>query len=243
MENLVDQGYIYMAHAGIDPKTYEYYLTFFKMPKLISVQGSYINNELAIGLDFNETLIVDMKSFYLKGFASFTPEYYGSFNGFYVQSNMFSFKNGQSYFHHQGLLSNPVPYNNFFGVQCKKSFILTINPLSEKVKIYLYNEVYCKEHNFVITQAVTEAGQLSRIKDAYWDKRDNFYCANYLCDINTPADPNLPVQTGINKLLDGDQLYGRWMTVTYISQDADDATYCEVSGVINYFIASEKSGN
>ncbi len=223
--------------AGIDVKTWEYYLSTFRFP--VSGSASYVNNLSDVNLAVNETIIIDLETGTLKGMASFTPEYFGHMSGYFLQKNFITFKNGVPYIHHHGVNVGSVPYNNFYGVQCKKWVVLVVNPGSEKVKRYLYNEVYCKQHMFYVPKVLTEKGQLSRILPGQWDKRENFWCAAYLCDLNTPADPNLPLQTGAHKILDGNPLGGRWMKVYYCSEDDNDGDYCELSAIVNYIFGVE----
>lgn len=227
-------------HGRHDPKTWEYILTSFNIP--VSGTPSYINNLSEINTAVNETLIIDLETGILKSMASFTGEYYGSMPGYYLQKNFISFKNGVPYIHHKGV-NAALPYNNFYGVQCKKLVVLVVNIGNDKVKRFMWNEVYCKEHLFVALTIKTDRGQLSRLLSEQWDKREKFFAAAFLCDLNTPADPNIPVQTGANAIIDGNPLAGQWMKVSYSSLDADDAKYCELYGIVNYVIGIDPSAD
>lgn len=222
--------------ADVNPKNWEYVLSWFNIPA--AGLPSYINNSSVVNPALNETLIIDLEKGILKGMASFTPEYYGSMSGFYLQSNFLTFKNGKPYIHHNGITGTAIPYNKFYGVQCKKILTIVVNggPESESVKRFMWNEVYCKEHKFIVIKVETESGQLSRILDQLWDFRNKFWASDFKCDLNTVFDPALPAVVIANPLYEGNTLYGRHATVTYQSLDADDPLYCELSALVNYYI-------
>lgn len=242
--------------AGIDPKNKEYYLTKFfafnflgpRYPPGTPIPDDelpiFINNEKDHNLLLPETAVFNISKEgekFFKGFVSFCPEYYGFLKDYFKDKNMFSFRNGEGWSHHEANSSGN--YNNFYGIQCKKVIRIITNVSPEKEKRFLYNEVYCKEHPFMVDRVITESGQISNIPVLQFDRRDTFYTAPYLCATNTPVDAFLPKPTGVNKLLDGDLLYGRWASTRYISLDDDDDKYCEVSAIVCYVIAGEKSAD
>lgn len=233
--------------AGIDPKTEEYYLTRFEAYRINTGPDErdlipiYINNLQDVSMFVSETAVYNIRkgeASILKGFVSFTPEYYGTLEGFYLDNNMLSMKQGEAWSHHNKGIG---PVNRFFGQQCKKVMRLIWNNGSETVKNFLYNEVYCKEHRLVASKIITQKGQISRIMASFWDHRDTFWTAPFLCAINTANDPTIPLQTGANAIVDGDLMQGQWIDVTYIASSVDDAKYCEVSAVVVYMTESGKS--
>jgi hypothetical protein len=244
--------------GGIDPKTMEYVLTNFNIPAN-NVAPSYINtasDKLLIG---NETFIFDLATGIFKSFASFTPEMYGRIPGYFLQRQFLAFKNGVPYIHHNNFANNvaPPPYCNFFGVQCEVRITLIVNGvkgelLPDKVKRFLYNEIYCRQSIpgasgsmpsalFYSDSIKTEKGQISRILVGRWVQKDGTWCAEFLCDLNTPADSNIPIETGAHAILDGDPLQGRWMQVSYTNQAGWIGTYFELSEIVNYLNFVEKS--
>lgn len=223
--------------GGIDPKTNEYFLSSFNLKNL-----SYINSLRAVNLAVNETILYSLDNGIFKGMAGFTPEMYGTMPSYYLSKNMLTFKNGVPYIHHQGVNAANT-FLNFYGTQCKKMFAVVVNPAPEKVKRYMYVEVYCKEHKFIASAITTESGQTSIIPAALWDKRENFWCSNYFCATNTVFDPSFNAVITGNPLYEGDNLFGRWLKQFFESEDADDNKYCEISAVASYFIPSEKSSD
>lgn len=257
INNLIVYAGTWYFAGGIDPKTMEYFLTSFSFPS--DTEPSYINTESQPNLNVNETLIFDLSTGKLKSFASFTPEMYGRIPGYFSQKQFLSFKQGVPYLHHGNFnsITTPPPYANFYGTQCEVRITHVINnadkgELPDKVKRFLYNEIYCRASIpggtgvmpsalFFADTITSEKGQQSRLLVARWDLKDGYSCAAYLCDINTPYDPNMPAPTSVNAILDGNPLQGRWLQVSLVSNVAYSGTYFELSEIVNYFNMLEKS--
>lgn len=252
-------GYTYWS-AGIDPKTMEYVLTSFHMPKTLT-GAFYINTDRQPELRSNETFIFDLNTGILKSFAAFTPEYYGRIPGFYLQRQFLSFKSGVPYIHHDNLAitTGAVPYSNYYGTQCDVRITHVINGIDGKllpdtVKRYLAAAIYCRQNIpgpvgtmpsalFHADYILSEKGQESRLKVPRWSIRDGYQCAEYLCAINTPPDPNIPVETGANAILEGDPLQGRWTIVSITNNPDWTGTYFEVSSKVDYINIVQKSAD
>jgi hypothetical protein len=231
--------------SGIDPRTGEYNLTFFVQRSVEpGITKSYINNEPHVLLPVSETIAVDFESGLLKGGRSYTAEMYGNIGSYFTGRNFFSFKNGLPYKHHQGAELTFSSYANYYGEQCPCYVIPVVNIEPETVKRYLWIEIYTKETLpglptelsqplFYIPNVVSEKGQVSRVLISQFDVRDDFQTAAYLCAINTPVDPNIPVQTGIHAITDGNPLMGRWLKPIIKTSDSWVGTYFELSGIIN----------
>ncbi len=249
--------------GGIDMKTSEYYLTVFRVPGAGS--PSYINTQTQPVTTLNETLVFDLKSLVLKGFASFTPEYYGLMPSFYSQRQFFSFKQGVPYTHHNNfqnpLVSAPPVYCSFYGTRTEVRITLVVNGvkdqvLPDKVKRFLYMEVYvnaavaASPPNSAFSTVLlyadsikTDKGQLSRLLAPRWIWRNNLQAAAILCDLNTPSDSNLIPQTTTHAILDGNQMQGRWMQISLTNSSDWTGSYFELSEAIVYLIGLEKSGD
>jgi hypothetical protein len=76
----------------------------------------------------------------------------------------------------------------------------------------------------------------------WWERYEKFWSADFKCDTDTQLDSNLPKETGVNNLLDGDLLYGRWARVRYVGVSAAINKYCELTSIIGFMNGSEKSG-
>lgn len=220
--------------SGVNPRLNLYFLTSFQA----SNTSPHVTTLTQINIIKNETMVFDMETGQFKGMVGFTPEYYISFRGFNTGSNYFAFKAGQPY-----KQDGNIARNNFFGVQCKKSIGVVVNALPDSEKRFMYTEVYCKEHKFIIQSATTDGGQLTNVPAGMWDKREFFYCASIPCDVNTAFDPAFNAIVIANPLLDGNSMIGKWMKIFYVSEDADDNKYCEVVSLANYFIESPKTSD
>lgn len=233
-------AYIPYYHGGVDAYRREYYLTVFYAP----VPGNtptYNNNDIFTTPGGSETISISLETGVLKTFPSFVPEYYLTFEGWPYRKNMFAFKGGVAW-SHRGIGGVSVDYNNFFGSQGPKVVRIVTNISPERVKKFLYNEVYCKQHKFYIDSIITESGQLSRIKPTWWEQREKFWCAAYMCAMNTFNDPNFPI-LATAPLTDGDPVSGRWIESRYIAEDADRGKYCELSAIVVYVTATDKSAD
>lgn len=226
----------YYFVAGIDPKYDEYYLTVFGR-SISNPTSVFINDEGEHHALLNETICIDIYTGIYKCDVPFTPEYYGSHEGYIVDKGFHIIKHGAVNNMRSAI---GTPYMNFFQTQCKKYISIIVNENSEKSKRWLYLEVYCKEHLFVANKITTSEGQVSRIKSSWFDFRDKFSCAPFLCDLNTPNDINSPVIQQ-NKILEGNTLTGKWVRIDLESLDADDAKYCEISSFGVYYIEGNKT--
>jgi hypothetical protein len=88
---------------------------------------------------------------------------------------------------------------------------------------------------------LTDSGQLSRILlDRF--KQGNFFSgAGFLCDLNTPADPNIPEQTGINRITDGNSLVASTIDIRLVGDPAKNEIYSEYLGSQVIVMAQEQS--
>jgi hypothetical protein len=87
---------------------------------------------------------------------------------------------------------------------------------------------------FLADVITTDKGQSSRILTPLWIIKDNYSTAFFICDLNTPFDPNLPTQTGANVARDGNPLIGKWMQISLVPQAGYAGTYFELSGTKVY---------
>lgn len=238
-------------HGSIDPKTMKYTLTSFNYPPSLGAP-SYLNTLTQENLAANETLIFDLYTCAFENSASYTAEYYAPFPSFWLQRNFLAFKNGVPYIQHNNFANNvtPPPYANYFGVQCLPRVTFVVNEEPDTVKRYLWIEVYCNQtlqvvgnfstSLFLADVITTDKGQLSRILTPLWIRKDGYSTAFFICDLNTPADPNLPTQTGINKARDGNPLIGKWIQISLVPQSSYAGTYFELSNASVYVNGIQK---
>lgn len=228
-------------HSVIDPKENEYLLTSFNLATTANADTDFVNTERGIAPQLNETIAFDIYSKILKSFWAFTPEYFGSLEGDSFDNQLLSFRRGEAWKHH--ILNSPgTDFNVFYGTPTEWVLEVIGNMDAAKQKRYLWNEVYCREIKLYADRVMTEAQQVSRIMPKWWERREKFWTADFKCAINTAADNNITEETGVNALLDGDMLYGRWVKVRYVPHPDFIKKYFELTGVIINMNGSEKSG-
>lgn len=221
-------------HYAIDPNKKELLVC---VSELNQPSSQYLNKELGPLIGANETALIDLQDKMLRGFSFLTPEYFGVMETAFLGARLIAFKFGVPWT--PGSPGVGAKYNHFFGETCKKIYEVVFNKGEQTSnttdKTYLYTEVYCKGQLLFASRVITESGQESRIMPNWWEKRDNVWMADFKCQINGQADSNLPNQTGLKAVIDGELLHGKWAKVRYVSRDADDDKYCELTAVICCF--------
>lgn len=232
--NLANGNKRYFAGV-INPINWGYLLTDH-----IIGSASFINSLRDYDPTVQETFEFDIFSKVFKGMWSYTPEYFAELEGELNSQQLFSFVNGIPYFHYteQG---NPT-FNTFYGTVCERilEMVIVMDNLKKKKPLALAE--YCKQGVYFADRVVTETGQLSRILIPYFIQAEYGWYAPFLCDLNTPPDPNLPLQTGPNAILDGNMLTGTWIKFRLVGDPAINNQYSELQGVAIEVFPSEKSG-
>ena len=219
--------------GGINPATGEYIITNQTIDNT-----TYINTERDYNALVPETFSFDIENGDLKSWFSYLPENFAFLDGDILNVQMFSFKNGLPYSHYNGKTN--TSYNTFYGTPCEPvlRFVFTGEDAFAK-KMFLTASLYCENQLFFADKIITEAKQESRLLLSQWNKAAYFSYATFLCNLKSIADPNLPLQTGVNKLFDGDKLYGNWIDVRLIGDPKDTTKYAEILGIV---ISSFKYG-
>ncbi len=205
-------------HSVINPANNEYIISDFALTSKI-----YINEERDYAIDKQETMAYDIKADVWKGAYSFTPQYYGYLESELTGNQLFSFKDAIPYNHYT---TEQTTFNTFYGVKCGR----------------VYKFVVRGESGYFVDQVITETGQLSRIFKAYFKQGEFMFSAPFLRDLNTLSDPNIPLDTGINKLVDGNPLYGTWIEVRMIGYPEMDDIYSQLDGIQCFFIGESNTG-
>lgn len=201
---------------------------------------SYFNALREWNVTAQETIAFDMYSGLLKEWKSYTPEYYSTLKGEKNDQQLFSFKNGIPYFHYTSISDN-MKWGTFYGIPAERVVEVVVNMDDIKKKKSLSASVY-SHHLYFIDRILTEASQESWVPVEYWKQGNWMWSAPLLCDLNTPYDPNVPQSTGVNKLTDGDMLYGTWIKIRFVGRLEDNTKYTELTGFTVDVSAEEKSG-
>lgn len=219
-------------HAVINPSNFEYLLSDFEIGK-----EKYVNEERDYNVQVNETFAFSIFTQIWKGMYGFTPEYYGFLEGATIGQLLFSFTKAIPYSHST---TGSTSFMTFYGTIVEPMYRPVCCGDGFDKKKYMGLSVYCPQLLFFTDQILTENLQESRLLLSQFNKSEYFSFAPFLCDLNTQFDPNRPIQTGVNKLMDGDTLLGSWIDVRLIGQKSDK--YFELFGITIEFFKSEKSG-
>jgi hypothetical protein len=221
--------------GGIDPAATSYLLSDFTIKS-----DSYVNQERGINIQVSETISFDIKNKLFRSTWGFTPQGYVMLDTDLLERQLFSFAAGQLYYHYS---TNPnKTYGTVYGEVVEKvvRFIAVIDSMKKKTPLSLSN--YCAQSKYFADQIFTDSGQVSRILLEHFKQGNFFSAAGFLCDLNTPADSNIPIQTGVNKITDGNNLVASTVDIRLIGDPDKNLVYSEYIGSIVSVFAQEQSG-
>lgn len=221
--------------STVNPITNEYILTDFSL-----TEKGYTNVLRTYNPSVSETVLFDIYTRDVKGFPSFTPEQFAYLDGDILNVQLFAFKNGVPYNHYN--LNENNSFNNFFGVQCESviKIIENVPPFTKKKWLSIQN--YCKQAKFFCDEIITESGQQSFIMLDEFNQAYYFSFAAILKDINTPMDINNSQVQQLNPRIEGDPLYGNWISVRFVCDPSMNNKYLELFGFIVEYFKQEKTG-
>lgn len=221
--------------GGIDPAANSYLLSDFQIKS-----GSYLNHEREIKISVSETLSFDIYSKAFRGTWGFTPQGYLMLDSDLLERQFFSFAKNQVYYHYS---TNPdKKYGKIYGETVERiiRFIAVLDDLKKKTPLSI--SIYCPQSKYFADQILTDSGQSSRIMLDHFKQGNFFSAAGFLCDLNTPEDLNIPVQTGTNKITDGNNLVAGAIDIRLVGDPSKNETYSEYDGAIVGVMAQEQSG-
>lgn len=221
----LQKGGIRYFHGVVNPQGFEYLLSDFTIGNTVPV-----NNERDKDVTINETMAVSIFTKMWKGSYGFTPEMYTEIEGELNSQQLFSLFKATIYSHYNDI--DVKSYGSMYGinlVRVVQPVIVLDNMLKKKP---LSIGVICKQSQYFVDKAVNEAGQETRMLLSQWLQAEYGWYAPFLCDLNTPFDPNRPAQTGVNVLTDGNMLVGNYIKVRLIGDPAKDTVYSEFQGVL-----------
>lgn len=193
----------------------------------------------------NDTILYHPQSGQYRGFASYTPEAYGMVNIFDGNGCAFlSYLNSLPYIHPV----IPKKWNEFYGVAVDRVIGISVNKYPEKIKIPLSIEVQDETMWFVADVTTEVPGFRSEIPAIRWEKDQNKWNADFLCNINGRGG-----LYGNQRNYAGDQARGYAIDVTFVRDntnalkygtidDAKRVKYDELDNILFKFMASEQSG-
>lgn len=217
--------------GGINPVEGTYLITNTSIGES-DAGTTYTNLERTYNALLPETVSFDIETKDIKAWWLFIPEAVAHLDGDILNRQMFTFKQSVPWSHYNGTVNNS--FNNFFGVQGEKVVTIIFNAknlgdgFSKAMHLAISN--YCENQLFFSDLITTEAKQVSRLLLSAWEKAAYFSFATFKCNLNSVPDINLPDETGKNVLMDGDRLYGSWITIRLVGDPKDNNRYCEILG-------------
>lgn len=231
--NLINNNIRYFI-GHINPINFEYFIT----DKIIG-STQYINDLRVYEFNSEETVSFDIITKSFKATYPFIPEGYSSLEGEINNTQLFTFKNGIPYRHYT---VNPTSWGTFYGVRCNRVLKIVVAMDMLKKKKLLSIGCYCKQGTYFIPEVTTEMGQTSRSLLSQWLQAEFGFYSPFLCDLNTPFDPNRPNETGNNKLMDGNMLSGDYAEITLVGNPELDDKFTDLQGFTIQIFPSENSG-
>lgn len=221
-------------HGIVNPMNSQYLLTDF-----IIGSEEYVNHERGYNFDVPETYAFGIYSKQFKGQYSFTPQLYGFLDGDRNDVQLFSFKDGIVFRHY---IESGETFGIVYGERVNRVIRIVVARDSVKKKKYLSASVYCKESRYFIDQAISEAGQRTMVTNDHWRQANYGWFAPILCDLNTLYDPNRPQQTSVNRLTDGDMMYGTYLDIRFVGEIEKDTVFSALQGFVINLSPEEYSG-
>lgn len=223
-------------HGGIDPASNAYNLSDFTIKST-----SYVNKERGTNIEQQETVAFDIYNKIFRIWWGYTPQGYAYLDSDLLDKQLFSMAKGRIYYHYN-TDSASQEYGVIYGeiVERVFRFICTTDAMKQKYGNSI--QVYCPQSVYFADQIITDNGQQSRVLKDHWRKGQSFYSAPFLCDINTLSDSNINNQTGVNKILDGNKLYGTIFDIRLIGDPEKNTEYSQLTGSVVNVIGIEQSG-
>lgn len=221
--NLVNGNTRYW-HVGVNGQGSEVILSDFTIGNI-----NPINNLRQVDVTVNETIAMGIFSKMWKSFYGFISPMYIELEGELSGKQLFSFFKAIPYSHYNEL--DEQEYGTMYGQPLVRVLepVISIDSLRNKKPLSI--AVFCKESQYFSDRVISSTGQMTRMLLAAWIQASFGWYAPFLCDLNTPPDPNRPIATGPNALTDGDTIIGTYIKVRLIGGPSSDEIYSEMQGV------------
>lgn len=221
--NNIKGGFTRYFHGVVNPQSGEYILTDYTIGS-----KSYVNSERGKNVSVNETMAMNIYTKFWTASYGHTPEMYAEIEGELNAQQLFSFISAIAYSHYN---ANKT-YGQMYGVNLVRVIepVISVDKMAKKKPLSI--GVICKQGQYFVDNAVNEGGQKTRILLAYWIQAVWGWYAPYLCNVNTPYDPNRPKQTKALVLTEGDMMVGNYIKTRLIGDPATDTTYTELEGIV-----------
>lgn len=222
--------------GSIDPASNGYLLSDHTLQS-----EEFTNSERGIDITKQETMSFDIYTKAFRAWWGFTPQGYGIIDSNLLEKQLFSIAKNNVYYHYS---TDPnKTYGLVYGVEAERviRFVCVMDNIVKKFGLAI--AVYCVQSKYFADQVINDSGQLTRILLEYWKRGNFFSSAPVLCDVNTPEDPNIPLQTGANSLTDGNKMEGGILDIRLIGDPSTNQIFTEYLGATVGEIKIEQSGS
>lgn len=221
--------------GGIDPAAHAYIISDFTIGS-----DSFVNHERGYNIEKQESVAFDIYTKNIRAWWGFSPQGYVYLDTNLLEKQLFSFAKNNVYFHYT---TNPnKSYGTIYGEEVEKVIrvVAVLDNMVKKQPLSIAN--YCVQSKYFSDQVLTDSGQKSRILLDYWKQGLFFSAAGFLADQNTLPNPNIPKETGDNKLTDGDKLVGLVIDIRLIGDPGKNTIYSEWVGASVSVFGQMQSG-
>lgn len=221
----LENGGIRYFHGVINPQPMEYMLCDFTIG---TTNPTNVSREKDVSL--NENMAVGIFTKLWRCAYGFVPELFTEIEGELNSQQLFSFVNGTAYSHYNDV--SVKSYGTMYGVKMVRVVepVIVLDNMLKKKPLAI--GVICKQSQYFVDRAVNEGEQETRMLLSQWIQAVYGWYAPFLCDLNTPFDPNIPDETGKNVLTDGNMLVGNYIKVRLIGDPSKDDVYSEFQGIV-----------
>lgn len=209
-------------HGTINPAARVYLLSDFTIRST-----DYVNEERGVSIESHETLSFDYRNRFFRQFLSETPQGFSYMEGQSKDLQFFLF--ADKIYTHYSMTANKT-YNIIFGTSVER--VLRICSVLDGMQKKQFNNLTVfGKYLYFADQVFTDSNQRSRILKAAFRQGDSYWSAPILCNLDTPADSNIPERFARN-ILDGQKMYGSFIDIRLIGNPQDNNIYTEITGFI-----------
>lgn len=212
--------------VGLDEQLNNLYVTFRPRRQNTQAVESYVNDRRNVQLENQETFTYNLNLQRWVRTELFAPESYARIRSFRMSNNMFSFVNGNPYYHSS---LGPDTFCRIYGLLVKPVLIVVVNdkPENDKILMSITEDINGTKMWCDMIYSNDDNGY-SYIPTNYFIKKNTGYYAPVLKNMNTY--PPLNIQEAFRSfLMDGKHVFGRYFVVRFVMYEAKLGEYFEVN--------------
>lgn len=222
--------------CGIDEDKQKLYITFRNRRNNSNEDHSYINDRRNWQLNFQETIVYDIKNRGWLRTEGFTPEGYGAIAGGGTGQQLISFASGKPYYHN----SQGNGFNEFYGVQTTPVIMGVFNSAKDVVKIHESISLIGNPSGWFVDYIYTDfVNSLSYLSSNQFKELYKIYYASFLRNMNS-YPPVEASELFRSMLFDGYALRSKYLVFRLVGNYDSLNEYKEL-GSISCFVTQDDS--